>query len=319
MDLEPDETNNARATDEPVPIPKSLIILSISNETLASSDSGTETEVVYLQVGQMHTFQMPDPYYIDKIRLDDAGIMSLTHWFEHNNFVTWGPAGVLSGDGEETLGVGTSITLSAMKKGTANVRMSTFLESKRSNGKLVQGYQGYSWTVIVRSSGGKQSQIPENKGKITSGKIRGKVIYQPTGEPVAEALILSLVYKDEASGAYPICMHNSDECLNTRSDGTFEIDIATWMPFGADPGTFWIRIIKPYNGPLVKETLETTCLDLWVVQSPLKTFTLTTENAQAGPIDVGVIMVDKISNTSPNEECPIDPSTGKPIDDPNWP
>jgi hypothetical protein len=87
VDLEPDETNNARATDEPVPIPKSLIILSISNETLASSGSGTETEVVYLQVGQMHTFQMPDPYYIDKIRLDDAGIMSLTHWFEHDNLL----------------------------------------------------------------------------------------------------------------------------------------------------------------------------------------------------------------------------------------
>ena len=323
---ESDETNNARATDEPVPIPKSLTILSISNETLASPGSGTETEVVYLQVGQMHTFQMPEAKYVGKIRLDDADIISLTHWFEHDNFVTWGPAGVLSGDGEETLGGGTSITLAAMKKGTANVRMSTFLESKRSNGELGHGYQSYSWTVIVGSSGGKQdeyrpplSQIPENKGKITSGKIRGKVIYRPTGEPVAGALILSLVYEDEASGSYPICMHNSDECLKTRSDGTFEIDIATWMPCGVDPGTFWIHIIKLYNGPLVQKTWATTCLDLWVVQSPLKTFNLTEEKAQAGPIDVGVILVDKISNTSPSVECPIDPSTGKPIDDPNWP
>jgi hypothetical protein len=321
---ESDETNNARATDEPVPIPRSLLILSTSNETLASP--GSETEVVYLQKGQMHTFQMPDAKYASKIRFDEAGIISLTHWFEHDNFVTWGPPGVLSGDGEETLGSGISITLTAIKEGTANVRMSTFWESKRSNGEVGHGYQDYSWTVIIGSSGGTQdeskpssSQIPATKGAITNGTIRGTVIYRPTGEPVTEALILSLDYEDEASGGYPICMPNSDELLKTRSDGTFEIDIATWMPFGVDPGTFWIRIIKPYNGSLVQETWETTCLDLWVVQSPLKTFTLTTEKAQAGPIDVGVIQMDKASSTVPGVECPIDSSTGLPIDDPDWP
>ena len=62
----------------------------------------------------------------------------------------------------------------------------------------------------------------------------------------------------------------------------------------------------------------TLCLDLWVVQSPLKTFSLTKENAQAGPIEVGVIMMDRASNIF-SDDCPIDPSTGRPIDDSNWP
>ena len=199
----------------------------------------------------------------------------------------------------------------------------------KSNGEMSSGYQDYTWTVIVGSSKGEQdkyeppsSNIPEKSGEITSGKIRGKVIYRPTGEPVAGATIHSLDFEDEARGAYPVNKLNSDgsvkELLKTGSDGTFEIDIATWVSSGIDPGRFWIRIIKPYEGPKVQETWSTVCLDLWVIQSPLKTFSLTKENAEAGPIDVGMIMMDRSSNIF-SDDCPIDPNTGRAIDDPNWP
>jgi hypothetical protein len=139
---------------------------------------------------------------------------------------------------------------------------------------------------------------------------------------VAGATIHSLDFEDEARGAYPVNKLNSDgsvkELLKTGSDGTFEIDIATWVSSGIDPGRFWIRIIKPYEGPKVQETWSTVCLDLWVIQSPLKTFSLTKENAEAGPIDVGMIMMDRSSNIF-SDDCPIDPNTGRAIDDPNWP
>ena len=323
---ESDETNNARATDEPVLIPRSLT--RISGDMQASNLPGSQTETVYLQVGQMHTFQMPAGDFANGIRFDEAGITSLTH-SEYDNFVKWGPASVLSGDGEETLGSGTSIALTAMKEGTASVRMTAFWQARKSNGEVSSGYQDYSWTVIVGSSKGEQDKyeppsgnIPEKTGEITSGKISGRVIYRPTGEPVAGATIHSLDFEDEARGAYPVHKLNPDgsvkELLKTGSDGTFEIDIATWVPSGIDPGRFWIRIIKPYNGGLVQETWATVCLDLWVVQSPLKTFSLTKENAEVGPIDVGVIMMDRASDIF-SDDCPIDPNTGRPIDDPNWP
>jgi len=323
---ESDETNNALATDEPIPIPMSLI--KISGEVQAFNQPGSQTETVYLQIGQIHTFQMPDAGFASGIRFDEAGITSLTH-SEHDNFVKLGPAGVLSGDGEEILGSGTSISLTAMKEGTASVRMTAFWQAMKSNGEMSSGYQDYTWTVIVGSSKGEQdkyeppsSNIPEKSGEITSGKIRGKVIYRPTGEPVAGATIHSLDFEDEARGAYPVNKLNSDgsvkELLKTGSDGTFEIDIATWVSSGIDPGRFWIRIIKPYEGPKVQETWSTVCLDLWVIQSPLKTFSLTKENAEAGPIDVGMIMMDRSSNIF-SDDCPIDPNTGRAIDDPNWP
>lgn len=213
-----------------------------------------------------------------------------------------------------------------MDEGTATVRMTAFWESSKSDGSVGHGYQDFSWTVIVGSFGSDNdthnhsaNYVPEKRGEITSGKIKGKAIYRPTGEPVDGATILSLDFENEARGSYPIHKLNSDgsvkEWLKTRSDGTFEIDIVTWMPSGVDPGTFWIRMIKLYDGPLSQDLWVTTCLDLWVVQSPLKTFTLTKESAQTGPIDVGIIMMDKV----PGIECPIDPRTGLPIDDPNWP
>ena len=331
---ESDETNNARATDEPVRVPRSLVIYSSEaggiGQDLASGRSGSDPGVVHLQVGETHTFQMPVADTVDQVRFEDADITSTSHWYDHDNFVKWGPSSVLSGDGEETLGSGTSITLMAADEGTANVRMTAFWESRRSNGKTGYGYQDYSWTVIVGSPGSlgpdkdedkppSGDQVPEKKGEITSGKIKGRAVYRPTGEPVAGAVILSLDFEDEARGGYPVHKLNPDgsvkEWLKTGSDGTFEIDIATWMPSGVDPETFWIRMIKLYDGPLVKDLWATTCLDLWVVQSPLKTFSLTKENAQAEPIDVGIIMMDKVFGG----ECPIDPSTGRPIDDPNWP
>ena len=324
---ESDETNNAKATEDPVRIPRSLLIFSGGSEGTggdqASGRPGSGSDVVHLQKGQTHTFQMPAAGIVDGVSFDDAGITSISHWYGRDNFVKWGPSSVLSGDGEEILGSGTTITLLAADEGTANVRMTAFWETKKSDGSVGNGYQDFSWTVIVGSFGSDKSvneqssanKVPEKKGEITSGKIKGKAIYLPTGEPVAGAVILSLDFEDEARGSYPLHKLNSDEWLRTGSDGTFEIDIATWLPSGIDPGTFWTRIIKFYDGPLAKDIAATTCLDLWVVQSPLKTLTLTKESAQTGPIDVGIIMMDKV----PGIECPIDPSTGLPIDDPNWP
>ncbi|TRZ66935.1 MAG: hypothetical protein D4Q77_03935 [Methanothrix sp.] len=328
---ESDETNNARATDEPVRIPGSLAIFSSkvgeAGEDLASGRSGSDSGVIRLQVGQTHTFQMPFADTADQVKFSDAGITSIAHWYDHDNFVKWGPSGILSGDGEETLGSGTSITLMAKAEGTANVRMTAFWESMRSNGMVGHGYQDFSWTVIVGSFGPDKDvykpssggQVSEKKGEITSGKIKGRAVYRPTGEPVAGAVIHSLDFEDEAKGGYPVHKLNPDgtvkEQLKTGPDGTFDIDIATWMPSGLDPGTFWIRMIKPYNGPLVQKVWATTCLDLWVVQSPLETFILTEERARAGPIDLGVVMMDKVGGV----DCPIDPSTGRPIEDPNWP
>ncbi|MBN1234551.1 MAG: hypothetical protein JW999_00700 [Methanotrichaceae archaeon] len=212
----------------------------------------------------MHTFQMPDADFASGIRFDQVGITSLTH-SEYDNFVKWGPVGVLSGDGEETLGSGTTIALTAKKEGTASVRMTAFWQARKSDGEVSSGYQDYSWNVIVGSSKGEQekyeppsSNIPEETGEITGGKIRGRVIYRPTGEPVAGAIIHSLDFEDEARGGYPVNKLNLDgsvkEMLKTGSDGTFEIDIATWVPSGIDQGQFWIRIIKPYEGPLAMET-----------------------------------------------------------------
>jgi hypothetical protein len=328
---ESDETNNARASEDPVRIPPSLAIFSGGSDgsggDLASRRPGSGSDVVHLQKGQTHTFQMPAAGIADGVSFDDAGITSISHWYGHDNFVKWGPSSVLSGDGEEILGSGTTITLLAADEGTANVRMTAFWETKESDGSVGHGYQDFSWTVIVGSLGSDSrvneqssaNEVPENKGEITSGKIKGRAIYRPTGEPVAGAHILSLDFEDEGRGSYPVHKLNSDgsvkEWLETGSDGSFEIDIATWIPSGADAGTFWIRMIKFYDGPLAQDIWETTCLDLWVVQSPLKTLTLTKESAQTGPIDVGIIMMDKITGI----ECPIDPSTGLPIDDPNWP
>jgi len=326
---ESDETNNARATDEPLSVPASLT--RISSGVQASDAPGSQSEVVYLQPGETHTYQMPPAAFADGKKLEEQGIISLTQ-SEYSNFVKWGPAGVLSGDGEETLGTGNSITLTAMKEGTATVRMTVFWEARRSDGKVSQGYQDFTWTVIVGSdySGGSldknkpsSSTSPEKKGEITDGKIRGRAIYRPTGEPVAGAVIHSIDFEDEAKGGYPVHKLNSDgsvkEMLRTGPDGSFEIDIATWVPSGLDPGRFWIRIIKPYDGYLVQDIWETACLDLWVVQSPLKTFSLDRDLAQAGPIDAGVIMMDRASSVFPGLDCPIDPSTGRPADDPNWP
>ena len=328
---ESDETNNARATEDPVRIPLSLVIFSGASDgsggDLASGGPGSGSDVVHLQKGQTHTFQMPAADTADKVRFGDAGITSISHWYGHDNFVKWGPSSVLSGDGEEILGSGTTITLLAADEGTASVRMTAFWETKKSDGSIGHGYQDFSWTVIVGSFGSDNdvneqpsaNKVPEKKGEITNGKIKGKAIYRPTGEPVAGALILSLDFEDEDRGSYPVHKLNSDgsvkEWLKTGSDGTFEIDIATWMPSGVDAGTFWIRMIKFYDGPHAQDIREATCLDLWVVQSSLETLTLTKESAQTGPIDVGIILMDRI----PGIECPVDPSTGLPIDDPNWP
>jgi hypothetical protein len=54
---------------------------------------------------------------------------------------------------------------------------------------------------------------PTRKGDITSGKIKGKVIYRPTGEPVAYAQIESLNIK--TGKGYPVAFG-----LKTKSDGT---------------------------------------------------------------------------------------------------
>mgnify|MGYP007088119708 CR=1 FL=1 len=133
---------------------------------------------------------MPDADFASGIRFDQVGITSLTH-SEYDNFVKWGPIGVLSGDGEETLGSGTTIALTAKKEGTASVRMTAFWQARKSDGEASSGYQDYSWNVIVGSSKGEQekyeppsSNIPEETGEITSGKIRGRVIYRPTGDGI---------------------------------------------------------------------------------------------------------------------------------------
>ena len=106
--------------------------------------------------------------------------------------------------------------------------------------------------------------------------------------------------------------------LKTASDGSFEIDIAKSMPYGLEPGRFWIRIIKPYEGYLTSKVWDTTCLDLWVVQSLRKTFSLDKDFLEAGTKDVGVIEMDQASRAVPME-CPIDPETGGPVEDAGWP
>jgi hypothetical protein len=327
--VESDETNNAKATEDPVRIPRSLVIFSSGSDgtgdDLASGRPGSQSAVVHLQKGQTYTFQMPAAQSAGELSFSHAGVNSISHLYGHDNFVKWGPSGVLRGDGEETLGSGTTITLLAVDEGTATVRMTAFWELSKSDGSVLQGFQDFSWTVIVGSFGSDNDtyNVPGSfsgtvsKGEITSGKIKGKAVYRPTGEPVAGATILSLDFEDEARGSYPIQKLNSDG-LKTGSDGTFEIDIATCIPSGVDPGTFWIRMIKFYDGPLAQDLWGTTDLDLWVVQSPLKTFTLTNDSAQAGPIDVEIVMMDKACKVF-GTECPIDPSTGLPINDPNWP
>jgi hypothetical protein len=326
---ESDETNNIGSTVESVFVPTSFT--RISNDVLASNVPGSQSEAVYTQVGQTYTYQMPPAAFADGRSFAEQNIVSLTP-SDYKNFVQWGPTGVLSGDGEETLGTSSSITLTAMKKGTATVRMTIFWEARRSDGKVSQGYQDFTWNVIVGldyTNGNldknkpSSSAISAKKGEITSGKIRGKVVYQPTGEPVAGATIHSIVFENEAKGGYPVHRLNPDrsvkEMLKTGTDGSFEIDISKWVPSGLDSGRFWIKIIKPYDGYLTRKTWETVCLDLWVVQSPLKTFSLNRDSLQAGTVNVGVINMDRASKAVPGMECPIDPDTGRPIDDAGWP
>jgi hypothetical protein len=91
------------------------------------------------------------------------------------------------------------------------------------------------------------------------------------------------------------------------------------MPHGLDPGEFWIQKRKPYKGALVKEIWDTAGQDLWVIQSPLKTFIITKENAKSRPIDFGVILMDKAQLIWHDGGWEIDPATGKYYDDPAWP
>ena len=98
-----------------------------------------------------------------------------------------------------------------------------------------------------------------------------------------------------------------------------EIDIAKSVPSGLEPGRFWIRIIKPYEGYLTSKVWDTTCLDLWVVQIPRKTFSLDKDSLQAGPKAVGVREMDQVFRAVPGMECPDDPETGGPIEDGGWP
>ena len=114
-------------------------------------------------------------------------------------------------------------------------------------------------------------------------------------------------------------MGSPGEMLKTASDGSFEIDIAKSVPSGLEPGRFWIRIIKPYEGYLTSKVWDTTCLDLWVVQSPRKTFSLDKDSLQAGAVNAGVIEMDKAFRAVPGMECPVDPETGGPIEDAGWP
>lgn len=320
---ESDETNNAMATDEPVFVPTSF--RRISGQPLGSNVPGSQSETVYLQPGEIHTYQMPPAAFADGKSFAEQGIISLTQ-SDYRNFVKWGPTDVLSGDGEETLGTGNSITLTAKKEGSATVSMTVFWEAKWQDGRVTQGYQDFTWNVIVGrdySDGsldkGKpsSSSTPAGKGSIVSGKIRGRVIYRPTGEPVAGAAIHSIDFEDESKGGYPV--GSPGEMLKTASDGSFEIDIAKSMPYGLEPGRFWIRIIKPYEGYLTSKVWDTTCLDLWVVASPRKTFSLDKDFLQAGTKDVGVIEMDQAFRAVPGMECPVDPETGGPIEDARWP
>ena len=320
---ESDETNNAMATDEPVYVPTSFS--RISSQALASSGPGSQSETVYLQPGETHTYQMPPAAFADGKSFAEQGIISLTQ-SDYRNFVKWGPTDVLSGDGEETLGTGNSITLTAKKEGSATVSMTVFWEAKWQDGRVTQGYQDFTWNVMVGrdySDGsldkGKSSSstTPAKKGSIVSGKIKGRVIYRPTGEPVAGAAIHSIDFDDESKGGYPV--GSGGEMLKTASDGSFEIDIAKSMPYGLEPGRFWIRIIKPYEGYLTSKVWETTCLDLWVVQSPRKTFSLDKDFLQVGMVNVGVIEMDQAFRAVPGMECPVDPDTGGAIEDAGWP
>ena len=321
--VESDETNNAMATDEPVFVPTSF--RRISGQPQGANVPGSQSETVYLQPGETHTYQMPPAAFADGKSFAEQGILSLTH-SEYKNFVKWGPTDVLSGDGEDTLGTGDSITLTAKKEGSATVSMTVFWEAKWQDGRVTQGYQDFTWNVIVGrdySDGsldkGKSSSstTPAGKGSIVSGKIRGRVIYRPTGEPVAGAAVHSIDFEDESKGGYPV--GSAGEMLKTASDGSFEIDIEKSMPYGLEPGRFWIRIIKPYEGYLTSKVWDTTCLDLWVVQSPRKTFSLDKDSLQAGTVDVGVIEMDQAFRAVPGMECPVDPETGGPIEDAGWP
>lgn len=326
---ESDETNNVGSTEEPIFVPTTF--LRLSNDALASNMPGPQSKVVYLRSGERYTYQMPPPDFADGKRLEEQGIVSLTP-SKYENFVQWAPTGVLSGDGEEGLGTGRSITLRATEEGTATVTMTAFWEARRSDGKISQGYQNYVWTVIVGSDypNGNPDEnepsifaIPAKKGEITSGIIRGKAVYRPTGEPVVGATIHSIDFENTAKGGYPVQRLNPDgsvkEMLKTGADGSFEIDIAEWVPSGLDPGRFWIRIIKPYDGHLNEKYWEMVCLDLWVVPNPLKTFSLDWDSLQAGAVDAGVIYMDRVSEVFPGAECPIDSETGRPIDDADWP
>ena len=319
---ESDETNNAMATDEPVFVPTSF--RRISGQALGSNMPGSQSETVYLQPGETHTYQMPPAAFADGKSFAEQGILSLTQ-SDYRNFVKWGPTDVLSGDGEETLGTGNSITLTAKKEGSATVSMTVFWEAKWQDGRVTQGYQDFTWNVMVGrdySDGSldkvkpSSSNTPVKKGSIVSGKIRGRVVYRPTGEPVAGATVHSIDFDDELKGGYPV--GSPGKMLKTASDGSFEIDIAKSMPYGLEPGRFWIRIIKPYEGYLTSKVWDTTCLDLWVVQSLRKTFSLDKDFLEAGTKDVGVIEMDQAFRAVPME-CPVDPETGGPIEDGGWP
>ena len=320
---ESDETNNAMATDEPVFVPTSF--RRISGQALGSNMPGSQSETVYLQPGETHTYQMPPAAFADGKSFAEQGILSLTQ-SDYRNFVKWGPTDVLSGDGEETLGTGNSITLTAKKEGSATVSMTVFWEAKWQDGRVTQGYQDFTWNVMVGrdySDGSldkvkpSSSNTPVKKGSIVSGKIRGRVVYRPTGEPVAGATVHSIDFDDELKGGYPV--GSPGKMLKTASDGSFEIDIAKSMPYGLEPGRFWIRIIKPYEGYLTSKVWDTTCLDLWVVQSLRKTFSLDKDFLEAGTKDVGVIEMDQAFRAVPGMECPVDPETGGPIEDAGWP
>ena len=320
---ESDETNNAMATGEPVFVPTSF--RRISGQPLGSNIPGSQSETVYLQPGQTYTYQMPPAAFADGKSFAEQGIVSLTQ-SDYRNFVKWGPTDVLSGDGEETLGTGNSITLTAKKEGSATVSMTVFWEAKWQDGRVTQGYQDFTWNVMVGrdySDGSldkvkpSSSNTPVKKGSIVSGKIRGRVVYRPTGEPVAGATVHSIDFDDELKGGYPV--GSPGKMLKTASDGSFEIDIAKSMPYGLEPGRFWIRIIKPYEGYLTSKVWDTTCLDLWVVQSLRKTFSLDKDFLEAGTKDVGVIEMDQAFRAVPGMECPVDPETGGPIEDAGWP
>jgi hypothetical protein len=111
---------------------------------------------------------------------------------------------------------------------------------------------------------------PTRKGDITSGKIKGKVIYRPTGEPVAYAQIESLNIK--TGGRMSCSIRPKNEIRWHVRDRYCESNA---------PRLGSRRILDPDKKALqrsvVKEIWDTAGQDLWVIQSPLKTFIITKE------------------------------------------